>query len=99
MTTLPQRSVIRLPRTAYRDPGSARLVTISCSERQPLLADHVFAGAVAAILIAVGDANGVSPDLYCLIPDYVHAIMQVHTGDLLSTIQAFKSLSTRLWKE
>ena len=62
-----------------------------------MLADHIFAGAVAAVLIEVAETNGVSPDLYCLLPDHMHAIIQVTSGDLVSTIQAFKSLSARLW--
>jgi REP element-mobilizing transposase RayT len=94
---LPARAPIRLPRAAYREPGSAWLVTISTFDRQPSFVDPMFGGAVAAVLIEVTETSGVLADIYCLMPDHLHAVMQVTTGDLVSTIQAFKSISTRLW--
>lgn len=52
---------------------------------------------MAAVLIETSDANGVSLDLYCLVPNHLHGIVQVTTGDLVSAVQAFKSLSAQFW--
>ncbi len=91
------RKPIRLERSAYRELGSAWLLTIATYDRQPYFSDHVFAGALAAVLIEVAETRGLSLDLYCFMPDHLHVIAQVTTGDIVSAIQAFKSLGARLW--
>jgi len=97
LSTRPVRKSIRLPRDAYAVSGSAWLLTMTTAERRSHFTDPVFAGAVAALLLEVSDARGVQIDLYCFMPDHAHVLAQVTTGDVLATIQAFKSLSTRLW--
>ncbi len=44
------RKTIRLPAAAYRDPGSAWLVTIGCASRRQVFADAAIARAVSALL-------------------------------------------------
>lgn len=95
--SFPTRTTIRLPRSAYKQPGLAWLVSITTHGRQPLFAELIFGGAVAALLIDVIPGCGVDIDLYCIMPDHIHVVAQVTTGDLVSAIQAFKSHAARLW--
>jgi putative transposase len=97
--SLPIRKSMRLPRAAYAQSGTAWLISLATANRAPHFADSIFAGAVAALLLEVAEKRGVSIDLYCFMPDHVHLLVQVTTGDLVAALQAFKSLSVRLWHD
>jgi REP element-mobilizing transposase RayT len=68
-------------------------------EHAPVFADPILTGAVAALLLEVAEPRGTVVDLYCFMPDHAHLLIQITTGDLLATVQAFKSLSVRLWHD
>jgi REP element-mobilizing transposase RayT len=98
MMDRPWRKRIRLPAAAYLEGGSAWHVTIGTQNR----ADQVFtnqevARAVARTIETRCAARGAGLDLYCLMPDHCHLIIQVRSTGLIDIIGDVKSCTTRAW--
>ena len=91
------RKRIRLPDAAYRQPGSSWLVTITTAERRSHFADSSLAGATLALLTEEAPRRGLELHLACLMPDHVHLLASVTTGDLVQAIAALKSQSTKVF--
>src|SRR4051812_30432591 len=70
---------------------------MATADRLPIVEDQIFAGAIAALLIEVLPAQGIDLGLYCVMPDHLHVVAHVTTGNLLTAVQAFKSHGARLW--
>jgi REP element-mobilizing transposase RayT len=93
------RKRIRLPAGSYREPGSAWLVTMGCEGRVRAFEDAAFAAAFAGLLVERCAALRIGLDLYCLMPNHAHVIIQVNdpaTG-VVDLFQDIKGRSTRLW--
>ena len=93
----PERKRIRLPADAYLVPGSAWLVTIGAHARAAVFANHALARDVAAIIQSRCAARGAILDVYCLMPDHAHLLLQSTKAGLVDAIGDLKSNSTRAW--
>jgi putative transposase len=93
----PKRRKIRLPSDAYSLPGTAWLVSIGTANRTPVFADPIFAGLVASIFETRAEETGVGLDLYCLMPDHAHLLVQIKETGLVDYVRDVKSISTRVW--
>jgi len=91
------RQRIRLPLERYADHGSIWHVTIASRDRRAVLT----APALAADLIAclrTACAHATAPLLlYCLMPNHLHALIQIEETDLLTILRNYKSFSTKRW--
>lgn len=88
----------QLPAEAYKVPGSTWHVTIRVHKRlDPVFADlelgHYL---LPKIETALHDRDAV-PHLLCLMPDHLHALVEVRSLGLEDLIARVKSLSTQLW--
>jgi REP element-mobilizing transposase RayT len=92
-----QRKSIRLPAEAYLVPGSAWLVTIGSHGRKPVFADERLSSDVAATIRARCTARGAVLDVYCLMPDHAHLLLQVTATGLVDIVGDLKSCATRTW--
>ncbi len=93
----PQRKSLRLPAPAYKEPGSACLVTIGTHDRAAVFIDHDLGAAVASILRSRVKARDAVLDAFCLMPDHAHVIVQIVKTGLADVIGDAKSCSTRAW--
>lgn len=93
----PSRKPIRLPSEAYREAGSAWLVTIGTEGRVPVFADPVLATGVVALLRERCAALGSDLDAFCLMPNHAHLLVRVSPTSLVDVVREFKSRSTQLW--
>jgi putative transposase len=92
-----RRQQIRLPLDRYGDPGSMWHVTMTVGERRATFASREFAlGVVSSLKRSCENAR--APLLmYCVMPDHLHALIQIEETDLITIIHNFKSFTTRLW--
>jgi putative transposase len=88
---------IRLPLQVYAEPGTVWHITICTHGRVAAFGDNSFAAEICDQIGWYGRKYGVTIHAYCLMPDHLHAIAQVHANCLLSMLGAFKSFTTRLW--
>jgi putative transposase len=91
------RQRIRLPLERYADHGTIWHVTISTIGRQPRLVQDLLASALVNCLKTACANADAQLLIYCLMPDHLHALIQVTETDLVSIIRNYKSFSTRLW--
>ena len=89
--------MIRLPSESYALPGTAWLVSIATVDRVRAFAVPAFGGLIAAIFEEQADALEVGLDLYCLMPDHAHMLIQIKTTSLVDYIRDVKSRTTREW--
>lgn len=59
--------------------------------------DPIFAGLAASIFETRALDMDMGLDLYCLLPDHVHLLLQVKTCGLIDYIQDVKSRTTKEW--
>ncbi len=93
-----KRRLHRLPYEVYSDHGSTWHVTIGAKDRpvRPF-ADEMLAQSIIALLDNRGRRSGVTLHLYCLMPDHLHLIMQMASGNLIDVVSELKSATTRVW--
>ena len=91
------RRRIRLPLDQYAEHGSVWHVTMTSRHRRAILTDPCLAAALISSL-ETACANAKAPLLvHCLMPDHLHALIQIDEIDLIAIIRNFKSFSTRIW--
>jgi REP element-mobilizing transposase RayT len=93
----PQRRRIRLREDVYEHAGSTWLVSFATQDRQAAFREPSFAGIVAATFELRAEAMDVGLDLYCLMPDHAHLLVEVRSTGLLDYIRDVKSRTTRDW--
>ena len=94
----PERKRIRLPADAYREAGSAWLVTIGTAGRVAVFADVGVGRDVVAVFRDRCRARRVGLDAVCLMPDHAHLLVQIMDGArLVDVVGDLKSNSTRRW--
>ncbi|MDQ2683152.1 MAG: transposase, partial [Chloroflexota bacterium] len=86
---------IRLPRSAYEEPGTVWHVTIGTHERQRFFVEARVAEMVCTQVEWYGERYDLFVPAYCLMPDHLHLIAQVGSKDLIVALNAFKSWTTR----
>ena len=92
-----RRRRIRLSLDRYADQGTVWHVTMTSLGRQATLTEPALAAALVTSL-KTACANARAPLLvYCLMPDHLHALIQIEEVDLISIIRNYKSFSTRIW--
>lgn len=90
---------IRLPGVAYGASGTVWLVTIGTEDRHPHVAHDALAITVADLLHRVCTHLGATLLVGCIVPDHVHAVIEVTSGNLVTVVRSFKSLVVRRWWE
>jgi putative transposase len=93
----PQRKPIRLPLERYSDPGSIWHVSIVTAQRLPVFERSALAADVISSLKTTCINGKARLLVYCLMPDHLHAVIQVEEADLISILRNFKSFTTRTW--
>jgi putative transposase len=92
------RKQIRLPRSAYDEPGVSWLATIGTYNRSArVFADNILALAVQATLMHCSKSARIQIDAYCIMPDHLHLVAQSNGGNLIDFVSEFKSKTTRNW--
>jgi putative transposase len=91
------RRHIRLPLERYADMGTVWHVTLTAHRRRSVLANAAFAAELVSSLETACHNAGAQLLMYCLMPDHVHALIQIEETDLISIIRNFKSFSTKIW--
>ena len=95
----PRRRPIRLPAAVYRQSGTAFAVTIATRDRQRVFSDLGFAADCVEALQRQAMDRDVPVYAYCLMPDHAHLLIGVpFYGDLVRSIQAWKSLCYLAWR-
>jgi putative transposase len=95
----PKRKRIRLDASHYAVAGSTWHVTISTADRVQAFADsHAAQMAVDTLEDRCAKA-GANLLLYCVMPDHVHALIQIEHDDLISIVRAVKSILGIWWKK
>jgi putative transposase len=98
MTDQAWRRSIRLPAVAYREAGSAWHVTIGTADRSArVFTDSNLADAIVVAIEERCRARGAGLDLYCLMPDHCHLMIQITTPGLIDILSDIKSRRTRVW--
>jgi putative transposase len=88
-----------LDRELYATVGSVWQVTFDTAGRRPVLANYVVAELVVATLEDRCAKVGASLLLYCVMPDHVHAVIQIEHENLISIVRAVKSILGIWWKK
>lgn len=86
------RKRIRLDQSAYATGGTVWFCTIGTCNRYPLLSEPDLAEFVVQTLVDRSARSGIDLLLYCVMPDHIHLVVAVHTGDLISYVGAVKSI-------
>ena len=85
---------MRLPLEVYGIPGSVWHVTISTEDRIPVLAVPRVAQIVVDELRRQTSFRDATLLLFCVMPDHVHAVIQVGAVDLISIVRSFKAYAS-----
>jgi len=89
----PTRKSIRLPEAIYTERGRLFSITIGTSPRSPIFTDVPFGLACVELLKEVRDKQGLRVYAYCLMPDHVHLLVAMTSGESISfAIKSSKSL-------
>jgi putative transposase len=72
-------------------------VTIATEHRRSALVDPIFVGLVASIFETRAVEMDVGLDLYCLMPDHAHFLIQVKSCGVVEYMQDVKSRTTKEW--
>jgi REP element-mobilizing transposase RayT len=72
-------------------------VTIATGGRQQRLIENPLAEALADCLKTACANDDAALLMYCLMPDHLHALIQVTETDHVSIIGNYKSFSTKIW--
>ena len=94
----PGRKRIRLDRNVYGQPGSVWHATLSTANRQRAFSDPVAATKAIDVLIDRSEKAGARLLLYCVMPEHVHALIQIEREDLIAIVRAVKSILGIWWK-
>lgn len=86
-----RRKQIRLPLERYSEPGSIWHVTIDTQGRVPVFADSRVARIVSEEVRHQTRYRDGRLLLYCVMPDHVHAVIQIGSVDLTSIVRSFKA--------
>lgn len=97
MSEPPYRKRIRLDRERYSDPGTVWFATADTRDRRPISADPGMARLAVDVLIERCANQGGTLLLYCVMPDHLHALIQIEDGDLIAIMGAVKSLLANRW--
>jgi len=90
---------IRLPETTYSVSGTVWLVTMGTEGREPCFANDGLATKATDLLVSVCAHHGATLIVGCVMPNHVHAVIEVASGNLVSIVRSFKSLVVRQWWE
>ncbi|WP_018169528.1 transposase [Thioalkalivibrio sp. ALMg9] len=83
----------RLRLGRFSEPGRVYLITAVCADRQAWFSQF---DQGRCVVHALRDLEGAASTLcFVVMPDHVHWLMQLEGGDLSSTVQKLKSLTTR----
>lgn len=95
---IPWRKKIRLPEAAYQEAGRAWHVVINTHPRlRDPIATPGLGTAITDLLGSRTTETEARLDLYCLMPDHAHLLIQPSPAGLVDDIRDLKSRSTRLW--
>ncbi len=94
-----RRKQIRLSNDAYSDPGSVWHLTIATFDRQSSLLAPGFPEIVIESLAFQCRKRETVLLCYCLLPDHLHAAVQLGTGNLVDLVHDFKSFTTNQWRK
>jgi putative transposase len=92
---------IRLRGFNYSDPNALYFVTIRCSRHVCAFKDPAIAQHAVSELNRLRHDLGVSLYAYCVMPDHVHVLLRLATGNhaLGTVISSFKSRLTSIWRD
>jgi putative transposase len=93
----PRQKRIRLLESAYSTGGTAWLVSIATSNRQEAFSAPIFAGLVVSCFEIRAEEMDIELDLYCLMPDHMHLLVQIRETSLIEYVRDVKSRTTRDW--
>ena len=94
-----RRKRIRLDSQLYAHARTTWHITIDTANRRPLFIDSSVAERAISILRERCESAGASLLLYCVMPEHVHAVIQVGHGDLISIVRAVKSILGIWWNK
>jgi REP element-mobilizing transposase RayT len=89
------RKTIRLPLESYQVEGSIWHVVTNTRGNAPVFADSAYAEIAASELRSQVEFRDATLLLYCVMPDHVHAVIQIGTVDLVSVIRSYKAYVSR----
>jgi REP element-mobilizing transposase RayT len=92
-----RRQRIRLSLERYADQGTIWHVTITTVGRRTTLTKPALTAALTGSLRTACSNADASLLLYCLMPEHLHALIEIEEVDLISIIRNYKSFSTRIW--
>jgi REP element-mobilizing transposase RayT len=98
MAEQPWRKRIRLPAGAYAEAGSVWHVTVGTRDRSAgVFANAELARAVVEAIEERCRVRGTRLEVYCLMPDHCHLVVQIVGANLVDVIGDVKSRTTRVW--
>ena len=92
-----RRKNIRLPPTVYREPGRAYSVTIGTAPRRAVFDDRAFGRACIEELGVIRSRTSARIYAYCLMPDHVHLLIGVPTGEGFSLSELVRHWKSRCY--
>jgi REP element-mobilizing transposase RayT len=95
--TVPYRKRIRLDRDLYSDPGSVWFGTADTRNQMPVFAKPASADYAVKVLREQAPKRGVSLLLYCVMPEHIHVLSVIESGDLIAYFGAVKSILANAW--
>ena len=87
----------RLPPDSYTVPGTVWHITVSTYLKSPHLADPETAHLVAESLRFQSQRTESKLIIYCVMPDHLHAVIEVDELTLEELVRRFKSWTTNRW--
>ena len=91
------RQRIRLPLERYADQGSTWHVSMVSLGRRLVLTKPSLGADLIACLRTTCTNGSARLLVYCLMPNHLHALIQIEEDDLIAIVRNFKSFSTKLW--
>ena len=88
----------RLPLTAYEIEGSAWHVTVDVARRNGAPFQNImFAREILECVSHACERDEAVLHLICVMPDHLHALIEVRTVDLIKVVGRAKSATSRIW--
>jgi REP element-mobilizing transposase RayT len=95
--TVPYRKRVRLDRDLYSEPGSVWFATADTRNLRPVFAKPASADYAVTVLRDQAPKRGVSLLLYCVMPEHIHVLAVIESGDLIAYVGAVKSILANAW--
>jgi putative transposase len=89
------RKPIRLPAASYGVPGSVGLITLTTWRRTPVFRSPQLAAIAHEQLGLWHGREGTQVLVWCVMPDHVHAVIQVGAVNLLTVVRKYRTYVSR----